>query len=410
MLMTGIRKLITDRAANVGILLALAAVPVVACAGAAMDYIQANQQRTELQARLDTAVLAAVSVSANGKAEGKRRAAAEKLFKENCSSNDCKAKLNLTFNGTKVRGTAEFDMPTAFMRVVGINTMPIAATAEAASGSQTYYDVYLAFDISVSMGVGATVEDQHKMQAALNCVFACHINGTTRVNGPGADTLLEQTRLLGVPIRLDATKAAAIAAVDSVEDRGGSAYIRFGIYPFHNVSRQALAPSADYKKIRETIDGLQLADNLPKTFLEDDAGDTYATRLFDLLEGKLKSKGKGTKGNPYKLVIYLSDGTMTNREPNEKFKVQPLDPKLCDRLRKRGAQVAVVHTEYVYAGPPDDWGYYWFLRPVEDQIAPSMKACADDGMYYSAARPEEIARAFEDIVTSLAGEAPRLTQ
>ena len=68
--------------------------------------------------------------------------------------------------------------------------------------------------------------------------------------------------------------------------------------------------------------------------------------------------GDGTSPlKPLKLVLLLTDGVQSNRHwvHDDPARVTPLNPDWCDGVKKAGAEVGVLYTEYLPIN--GDWGY-----------------------------------------------------
>lgn len=125
------RRWIRCSKGNFAVVTALAAVPVIGAAGVAVDYIRSNRAETQVQAALDSAVLAGVSAAAD------QETVASTYFAANFPLDGVEIKSS-EFKKTgstniKLRGTADLLVPTSFSRVIGIDSMTLSihATAEA---------------------------------------------------------------------------------------------------------------------------------------------------------------------------------------------------------------------------------------------------------------------------------------
>jgi Flp pilus assembly protein TadG len=107
---------------------ALALVPLVGAAGAALDYSKANQVKATLQAALDSAVLAGVKPSTG------QVSTATSFFNASFSDNlGTNATSSFTVNQDgSISGTAQATVPTSFMAIVNVKTLTVSASAKAA--------------------------------------------------------------------------------------------------------------------------------------------------------------------------------------------------------------------------------------------------------------------------------------
>ncbi len=121
-------RLSRDQSGAVAQILALAVLPLVFAAGAAVDYSRASSERAKLQAALDAAVIAGAK---DGTANWTSTAA--NVFTARFGSADGASTTFSVSNGVYT-GTASASAPTAFVGIAGFKHIPIGATAAAAAG------------------------------------------------------------------------------------------------------------------------------------------------------------------------------------------------------------------------------------------------------------------------------------
>jgi len=121
-------RLSRDQSGAVAQILALAVLPLVFAAGAAVDYSRASSERAKLQAALDAAVIAGAK---DGTATWTSTAA--NVFTARFGSADGASTTFSVSNGVYT-GTASASAPTAFVGIAGFKHIPIGATAAAAAG------------------------------------------------------------------------------------------------------------------------------------------------------------------------------------------------------------------------------------------------------------------------------------
>ena len=131
------RKFTLERSANVGIIFAFAAVPLIGGAGAAVDYSRATMASAVLQATLDGAVLAGMSLPAREKKLGKSPTAiARKTFHANLA--DREVTSSFEFKDGILSGTASMPVKTYVIQMFGVGefvaSAKSASTADAVRG------------------------------------------------------------------------------------------------------------------------------------------------------------------------------------------------------------------------------------------------------------------------------------
>jgi len=188
---------------NVAVISALAALPLIAAAGAAIDYSSAAMVRTKLQAAADAASLATVSLnssvittakgmSGSGTVSGGTTYATG-FFNANLNSapenkgyTSLSPTATVSKSGMKITATVSFtaQVPTYFLGVVGYSNVAISGTSTANYTLPTYIDFYLMLDVSGSMSFPSTTAEQTRLQSVNpdnrngpypgGCTFACH--------------------------------------------------------------------------------------------------------------------------------------------------------------------------------------------------------------------------------------------
>jgi Flp pilus assembly protein TadG len=182
---------------NVAIITALAALPMMAAIGCAVDYSNASMIRTKLQAAADSATLATVSfnspivnatktMTGNGSVSGGSTYATS-IFTANlpASYSTVTPTVTVTKTGTTVTATVSFShlVPTYFLGIIGYPNITIADSSTASYTLPTYIDFYLMLDVSGSMSFPSTTAEQTRLQAVnpdnygeypTGCTFACH--------------------------------------------------------------------------------------------------------------------------------------------------------------------------------------------------------------------------------------------
>jgi Flp pilus assembly protein TadG len=185
-LLAGLRRFARNRKGGVAPLLAIAAVPLVVGAGAAVDFSRGVSTKTAMQAAADATALATI------------RAHAESLTPPDAST-FFNAAFNLTGvqnvtvtsnvstsgGGTTVSVSAHGSLPTSFMGVVGYSQLAIAVKASARWSNAQYGCVMVldkTADSAVSLGGSTTVN-------LSNCSLVSHSSSASAVYVGGSANL-----------------------------------------------------------------------------------------------------------------------------------------------------------------------------------------------------------------------------
>lgn len=154
-------------AGNVTVLFALAAVPLLLAAGAAIDYLRYSNARTDIQAALDGAALAAALPA--GKTDEERIAIANAYYESNLAGyKGDLPEIDVKITPKTVTAAVKTQMSTAFMQLAGINTMPIDEFSEVIRPFAGTAEVVLVLDYSASMN--ASGKYQSMRSAAIDMI------------------------------------------------------------------------------------------------------------------------------------------------------------------------------------------------------------------------------------------------
>lgn len=143
-----IRDFIANSDGNVAIISAFAILPMLLLAGGATDVARHEAYRAQLQDGVDRAVLAAASLT--------QKRPVEDTVRDYLKTLPFAADVALDFQHTtstnerQVTVTANYQMPTAFLPLIGLNTIAVNASATALEKRKNI-EISLMLDISGSM-------------------------------------------------------------------------------------------------------------------------------------------------------------------------------------------------------------------------------------------------------------------
>ena len=137
-----VRLLQRNRSGSVGIVFALALVPLVASVGAALDYTRTARERASLQSALDRAVLAGAKDGSEAWTN-----VALKVFSSYASSVSGSVGTPVfSKSGNAYVGAVTESVPTTLMNVVGVQSIDVTVRATAASKMKPDNSCILTFD------------------------------------------------------------------------------------------------------------------------------------------------------------------------------------------------------------------------------------------------------------------------
>jgi Flp pilus assembly protein TadG len=149
--MRTLQSFLRDRAGNIGMIFCASLFAIVGSAGLAVDYSRAGTARAELQASLDSAILASARRASTGDANALN--AVERFVEASFAAKHPEMSVEVTASTTpdgRVVATATGRVPMALMQVLGVSEVPIAARAAAQFGAGAA-EVALVLDNTRSM-------------------------------------------------------------------------------------------------------------------------------------------------------------------------------------------------------------------------------------------------------------------
>lgn len=158
-----------DRSGNVALLFGFALIPVLGMAGAVLDYGRASSARATLDTAVDSAALmVAREASRLGDAELRRRA--EALIRANIAGNADAAlgafSVSVDRPGRRVSISAQAAVQTSVTRILGVETVPVSASAQAGWGMNRI-ELALVLDNTGSMASSGKMDELKKASLSL---------------------------------------------------------------------------------------------------------------------------------------------------------------------------------------------------------------------------------------------------
>ena len=416
-LKTGIARLCSDRAGNIATIFGLAVLPMLGAVGVAVDFVRVSDASSKLQTAADLASLAGASgmtLDKTGASDASIPAITAIALLAFDRSVVAYPDINITdrsATATIVNGTVTVNLAytaklsSNFGQIFSISQYNISSSAQAVNsvGTINYTDFYMVMDVSGSMAIAATVDDQARLMAATAgdaqttaCAFACHDINADLKNRTYATTNLTNEQIArqeNITLQIDVMKQA----VKELIDQAGVATIkqgqfRFGLFPFSYTLRTLSDLSSDFTGTKSLVDTLDFSDWGP-TY-----GNTYFNVMFDAMTSKVGTSGDGlTAQHSKKYMFLITDGVNNQFQFNvttESEAITPMSPSACDAIKAQGVQIAVLQTTY----PPLAWGTYTdVIQPALPQVQANLQACASPGLYYLAADSTSISTGLQKL-------------
>ncbi|WP_438753474.1 TadE/TadG family type IV pilus assembly protein [Pararhizobium sp. O133] len=445
------KKLFADRSGNFAIMSAIAIVPILGCAGMAIDFTRAMELQAELQNAADAAVIGAISERSAGVSQAINmaqdgpiplsEAEAEALFKaqkeaaaldgqqsedKNFKMNKVKVSVIKKGKDIKAELTYQATIDTSLLRIIGKNTITISGKATAVYQSQSFMDFYMLLDNTPSMGVAATPGDVDNMILATksvkdsgsrNCAFACHIVSEKGVIDTTSNYFVARNN--GITIRIDVVaKAVAALTVEAERTQSYSNQFRMAAYTFGETAQdvkllKVAALTSDLSKVKSGTKDIKLM-SIPYQGYNNDQQTSFDNALTKI-NAEIDTPGSGaSSSSPEKIVFFVADGVGDSNKPKgctQKLSgstrcQEPIDPTYCTTLKDRGIKIAVLYTTYLPL-PNNSWYNSW-IKPFQAKIGTKMQECASPGFYFEVSPTEGIETAMKALFNKVV-RTPRLT-
>jgi Flp pilus assembly protein TadG len=157
-----IRDFWRDQGGNAAMIFGLAAIPLIALAGGAVDFAYRAKLRNELQSAADTAALAAARLVQDGEMNrdeepeeirARARQQAQQMLDAALAnlSEAATRVVDISILDSSISISANLDMETSFLGLIGIRTLPARALAEVNLPDPTLVEIAMVLDYSGSM-------------------------------------------------------------------------------------------------------------------------------------------------------------------------------------------------------------------------------------------------------------------
>lgn len=196
-----LKSFLRDQRGNVAVIFAIASLPILTAVGCAVDYTMATRIKAKLQSASDAASVGALAVGSPAYVAAGQMGStgpvpagvtdATNIFNANIAGATGFTNLQVTPTVTKTNSniasqvTFSAEMPTTFVKLIGIPTMTLTGSSRSTGSLPMYLDFYLLLDVSGSMGLPSTTSEAQRMQSVnpdnyrqypTGCTLACHFS------------------------------------------------------------------------------------------------------------------------------------------------------------------------------------------------------------------------------------------
>ncbi|MBL0374433.1 VWA domain-containing protein [Rhizobium sp. KVB221] len=370
-----LKALANDRSGNFALTFALVSVPLLVAVGCSFDYVRAMNTHRKMQSDLDAALVAAVNkVGVKDekalKTEINTWLEAEAETKGIYVLNTDAVAIDAT-NAT-IKASVRATVPTTLLKIVGINTVPVAVEAAVLGGKTTTtvthsaFSMYLVLDRSGSMD-----EDTNTTYTT-----TCYKKESTK-SGPYTCTK-KYTKMEALKLAVGSLTTQLTNADPEVK------YVRLGAVSYNDKMQPPTPLAWGTSGTTTYVNALTPKDRT-------NSGGAFKMAYDSLVAPSENTAHMNKNGNnaPSKYIIFMTDG-----ENNENG-ADTLTKEYCDKARNANPQVRV----YTIA----------FMAPTAGQNL--LRYCATNPEdYFPAESTGQLVNAFQVIGQTSAKTLLRLTQ
>jgi Flp pilus assembly protein TadG len=396
----GPSKLRRDTKGQVAILFGLLIIPVLFASGAAIDYGRRSAAKTQLDAALDGALLAAIAQKSNVITD-ETVANMEAQFRSEASKIPGVKIISFT-PGLPTNGASNIQLATSYTasinttigKLMNVPAMRIEGEIASTRNLFQYTNFYLLLDNSPSMGLAATDADVRNMKRVTKpaCAFACHEYAYVQ-GRPVGDNLMDNYHIArnnNIKLRIDVLQDAVAALVDRAKDTMAlPQQFQMEMWTFNESSKQnQLQPmTSDLNSIKDAAKKIDIA----YSYFDHRDNQTDFERAISKMTNVIPASGSGlTSASPIRFLFFVTDGVQDtggtvsnesagNRASSKRF-ISPISPSTCAALKNNNVRIGIVYPQYlpIY----EDFTYNAYVRSFENNIGPALQACASEGLYF----------------------------
>ena len=415
----------------------------------AYDYSIVAQAKQELKAAASTAALAAVNEveiaytrqEAGVDLEKLASDTAKDVFEARASNifgtdiTNVSVEPSIVDNVFKVNLKYQAKVDSVAMTLVGVDKYDIKNNQKAQSSVMSYMNFNLMFDVSGSMGVGATPEDIDALFNMTGCAFACHV-------GVGQSSY-RMAKNANITMRVDVAREAGIEAINIIESNAKTNdHMTVGMHIYDNraveIADRDSPQNTNYAQLRLKLDDVELQrgyggsntegsiEKVVREIPASGSGQTPTDRvqnliiLTDGIENTVfynrTGSRDGQRGNLFDFDYYIGDsenpGSVENfpiLEEDWRQKIYAPAASACDEAKEKGIRVYFINTEYIVPpvaqqsndGDPDP-RFQVIDNELQDVSVQRMIECTGNAeRVIRASSPDEIISALEKIIVDL---------
>ena len=182
--MNTLTRFLINSSGTIAVTYALTLVPILAAAGAAIDFARFSSMQTQMQGALDAGTLAAAA--AKDKTPAQRIQIGQDTFNANVAAgfaSNYKSTIAFTVTDTEVKAAASAKLPTTILAAAGLNEFDVNTTSDVNIPESKKAEIALVLDYSGSMAdvAGSEVKYVAMRQAAIKLIDDVTLNNADKV-------------------------------------------------------------------------------------------------------------------------------------------------------------------------------------------------------------------------------------
>lgn len=427
----GIVELLRSQRGSVLVLFAFCLIPMIMAVGIGIDYARAVRMRAKLQNIADAAALFPVNKQGMALSRTDAEAYARSVFLTQIVELERQGLILATDNKAEFLAEVSDTNEKSFVRVstiifaarnrnvfgrlLGLETLPVKGRARASSSAAPNTDIYVLVDTSPSMLMAATRADIAALKRATmsreECAFACHETSEQ-------EDFYAIARKNGITLRYDLVRESVRQLADTAREtaKSNNAAYRMSLYSFDYTFRSVWPANgsgfsgdlvdADLERFKSHVADAQVLSvcrNGQRVCGVDN--DNMVTNFTAALRGindvvPYPGKGSGMQGDTPTAILFLITDGMRDEDIDGKRHLGPIPDHLCDVIKAKGVQIAVLNTKYLPEAASGDWSIYHVRDPYltpDNKIVPPLIKCASPGLYHEVLVDEDIARSLSEL-------------
>jgi hypothetical protein len=322
-------------------------------------------------------------------------------------------------SGSTIKLVASYTatVKTTMAAMMNVTTLSIDGSASGLKKLPQYMNFFLLLDNSPSMGLAATDTDINNLKNVTGgCAFACHehtFDSSGNVTGDNQNDNYHIAQKYNIKLRIQVLRDAVNALVDKADATTAiPAQFSMEMWTFNDSATQTQLQSmtSTLSSVKSKTKDIDIA----YAYRNQSDNQTDFERAIAKMNSVIPASGTGLlPTSPVRFLFFVTDGvqdtggSISNESAgfriNQNRFIGPFNPATCKSLKDKNVRIGIIYTQYM---PLYDNGFYnAYVRPYENKIGPSLKACASDGLYFSVASGGDITSAmltlFSNAVSSV---------